>query len=377
MSRDEYNERFAFSVEWYDHGAGLLRKYQLFYYPKEKLIEMFDMKNRRTFLKKTEYPSIQLKDLFLGATVSIYSRQLKVIDYADEYTRNKLGSKREETCAIIKPDAYAHLGKILDAAYSVGLVVAEMRMTKLTKEQSEEFFSNLRGQATFGHTTQFVASDAITAISFVGEDSISKWKALMGPAEPNQWQGAQNTIRGQFGTDEIRNAVYGSENAEQAETDLEFFFGANNKRFAQTAVFDNCSLCLIKPHLVQQGAAGKVIDDILARGFEISAVQLFKEDRPNIEEFFEVYKEVVPEYHEMVVQLLSGPFIGLEIRAEDAVSSFREFTGPSDPEIARTLRPHTLRARFGHDKIRNGVHCTDLPEDGGLEVEYWFRVLQR
>lgn len=377
MSRDEYNERFAFEVEWYDHGAGLLRKYQFFYYPKEKLIEMFDMKNRRTFLKKTEYPSIQLADLFIGATVSVYSRQLKVIGYADEYTRNKLGSKREETCAIIKPDAYAHLGKILDAAHSVGLVVGNMRMTKLTKEQSEEFFSNLRGQATFGHTTQFAASDAITAIQFVGEDSISKWKALMGPSEPNQWQSEQNTIRGQFGTDEIRNAVYGSEDAGQAASDLEFFFGANSKRFAQTAVLDNCSLCIIKPHLVQQGAAGKVIDDILARGFEISAVQLFNEDRPNIEEFFEVYKEVVPEYHEMVVQLLSGPFIGLEIRAEDAVSSFREFTGPSDPEIARTLRPHTLRARFGHDKIRNAIHCTDLPEDGGLEVEYFFRVLQR
>jgi len=78
MSRDEYTERFAFNVEWYDASAMLVRKYQLFYYPKEKLIEMFDLKNRRTFLKKCEYPSIQLSDLYIGATVSIYSRQLKV-----------------------------------------------------------------------------------------------------------------------------------------------------------------------------------------------------------------------------------------------------------------------------------------------------------
>ena len=40
MSRDEYTERFAFNVEWYDASAMLVRKYQLFYYPKEKLIEM-------------------------------------------------------------------------------------------------------------------------------------------------------------------------------------------------------------------------------------------------------------------------------------------------------------------------------------------------
>eukprot|EP00656_Telonema_subtile_P054381 TRINITY_DN811_c0_g1_i3.p1 TRINITY_DN811_c0_g1~~TRINITY_DN811_c0_g1_i3.p1 ORF type:complete len:142 (-),score=44.95 TRINITY_DN811_c0_g1_i3:211-636(-) len=135
--------------------------------------------------------------------------------------------------------------------------------------------------------------------------------------------------------------------------------------------------CIIKPHLVSAGAAGKLLDDILARGFEVSAAQLFKEDRSTIEEFYEVYKQVLPEYQDMVTQLLSGPFIALEVRAEDAVSSFREFSGPNDPEIARTLRPHTLRARYGHDKIRNALHSTDLPEDGSLEVEYFFKVLQK
>ena len=37
-------------------------------------------------------------------------------------------------------------------------------------------------------------------------------------------------------------------------------------------------------------------------------------------------------------------------------------------EIARHLRPRTLRAQFGRTKIENAVHCTDLPEDGLLEV---------
>ena len=46
----------------------------------------------------------------------------------------------------------------------------------------------------------------------------------------------------------------------------------------------------------------------------------------------------------------------------------REFCGPMDPEIARHIRPQTIRAMFGLDKISNAVHCTDLPEDGVLEV---------
>jgi nucleoside-diphosphate kinase len=51
--------------------------------------------------------------------------------------------------------------------------------------------------------------------------------------------------------------------------------------------------------------------------------------------------------------------------------------GPADPEIAKNLRLHTLRARFGIDKAQNAVHCTDLPEDGTLESEYFFSILQK
>jgi len=51
--------------------------------------------------------------------------------------------------------------------------------------------------------------------------------------------------------------------------------------------------------------------------------------------------------------------------------------GPHDPEIAKILKANTIRAKFGIDRIRNAVHCTDLPEDGVLEVEYFFNILQQ
>jgi nucleoside-diphosphate kinase len=79
----------------------------------------------------------------------------------------------------------------------------------------------------------------------------------------------------------------------------------------------------------------------------------------------------------MVDELISGMCVALEIRAQNAPQVFREFCGPTDPEIARTLRPKTLRALFGVDKIRNAIHCTDLPDDALLEVEYFFRILDQ
>ena len=65
------------------------------------------------------------------------------------------------------------------------------------------------------------------------------------------------------------------------------------------------------------------------------------------------------------------------MRQENVVASLRELCGPHDPELAKTVRPKSLRSVFGRSKAKNGVHCTDLPEDGTLEVEYFFNILQK
>lgn len=63
--------------------------------------------------------------------------------------------------------------------------------------------------------------------------------------------------------------------------------------------------------------------------------------------------------------------------SREPVEAFRQLVGPRDPELARVLRPNTLRARFGVSRVRNGIHCTDLVEDGPLEAGYFFNVLQQ
>jgi len=105
-------------------------------------------------------------------------------------------------------------------------------------------------------------------------------------------------------------------------------------------------------------------------------MQMFTLDKPTAEEFFEVYKGVLPEFVGMIEAMTTGPCIVMEVRQENAVQQFRQFVGPMDPEIAKNLRPNTLRAKFGHSRTMNGVHCTDLPEDGQLEVEYFFSIQQ-
>ena len=55
----------------------------------------YDIKNRKTFLKRCRYEDITADMLYIGAVVTIYSRQLKIVDYADEYTSKCLSNKQE------------------------------------------------------------------------------------------------------------------------------------------------------------------------------------------------------------------------------------------------------------------------------------------
>ena len=86
-----------------------------------------------------------------------------------------------------------------------------------------------------------------------------------------------------------------------------------------------------------------MIDAILDAGFEISAMDMFHLTRPVIEEFYEVYKGVLPEYVPLIEHMTNGPMIAQEVRQNDVVTAFREFCGPHDPEIAKHLSEKSLR----------------------------------
>lgn len=372
------DERFVFVTEWYDPNATLMRKYQLLFYPSDNTIEMFDMKNRRVFLKRCKAENIRLEDLYVGSTVNILSRQLKFTEYGDEFTRRSLCEKKERTLGIIKPDAVGKMGQVLDLICQNGFLITQLKMCRLSKNEAFEFYKEHQHRDFFNQLVDFMTSGPVVAFELMGVGAIQKWRQLLGPTDSAQARSQEPlSIRARFGTDNTRNACHGSDSLESAARECEFFFSTTGPHCPNTATFSQCTCAVIKPHAVVDGQAGKIISKILEVGFEISAVQMFHLEKANAEEFYEIYKGVVQEYPKMVDELTAGPCIALEIRAENAPQAFREMVGPADPEIARHLRDRTLRALFGRNKIQNAVHCTDLPEDGLLEVEYFFKILDR
>lgn len=369
-------ERYSFVTEWYDPHAALKREYQLIYYPNDKTCEMVDLKNKRLFLKRSSCNNLQLDNLFLGSVITIQSRQLKIIDFGDEFTRKKLQSKKEKTLGIIKPDCISKMADILSIVLEEGFTLCNMRMVTLNTKEASEFYAEHNGKPFFNKLVKFMSEGPIIAFEMIGENAVSHWRSLLGPTDPSEArQSAPSSIRAKFGTDSTRNACHGSDSITSGHREIEYFFGLQRHGQNTATYAAGNTLGIIKPDAIKLGYTGKILKDIEESGLSVTALALFNVEKANAAEFYEIYKGVVSEYTQMVECLSSGPCIALEITGENAQDAFRKLVGPPDPEIARHLRPHTLRAHYGFTKVENAVHCTDLPDDGILEIEYFFKIL--
>ena len=56
----------------------------------------YDVKQHRKFLKRTKQENLSPKDVYVGNTVNVFSRQMLITCFADEYTRKNLGAKQEK-----------------------------------------------------------------------------------------------------------------------------------------------------------------------------------------------------------------------------------------------------------------------------------------
>ncbi|KAL8594761.1 hypothetical protein ACOMHN_047479 [Nucella lapillus] len=394
------DERFSFIVEWYEELSARVRQFQFFYFSNSKAVEMFDVKNRKLFLRTSvKDTTLGLSDLYVGNSVNICHRLLNIVDYGDDFTRRRLSSKKERTLGLIKPDAVEKLGQVLDKIQQKGFLISRLRMCRLNRDQAMEFYREHLSKPFLNALLDYMTSGPVVAFEIIGENAVGAWREAIGPTDPSEARKqAPTSIRAHYGTDKTYNAVHGSDSAGSAAREIEFFFPSTGPVPPNTATVGNCTCCLIKPSALRAGVAGKIISAITEAGFRVGATQMLTLEKANAEEFLEVYKGVVHEFPALVSELTSGPCLALEITGGNNTApvavAFRELAGPADPEIARHLRPRTLRALFGSDKVKNAVHCTDLPDDGQLEVknavhctdlpddgqlevEYFFRILDR
>ena len=359
-------ERFCFITEYYDNYSTMVRRFQLFYYPKDNTIEIYDMKNKKIFLKRCVVPGVEFKNLYIGNDINIYSRLHKLVEYGDDYTKNYFEEMRSNTFALIKPEGYLNIGKIIDMIYQCEFGISRLKLCKMSQEDAALFCSNIQDKSAFQSEVNYISSDFVVGIDLVKKNAMNEWTTLITNPQESPFPEI-------FGNTNLKKYIHGSINSSDVKRESALIF---NKIVHQPNL-TSCSCLLIKPHIIQEGLAGKIIDIILTEGFEISSMEMIYMDKIQASEFFEVYKGVLPEYSAMVDAIVCGPVIALEVRQNDCVNKLRALVGPHDPDIAKALRPDTIRAKFGQNTIYNAVHCTDLEEDATIEIDYIFNKICR
>ena len=177
-----------------------------------------------------------------------------------------------------------HTGKIIDSIYQNGFIISKLKMSRFNNATANRF---LGGSPNAAEQAAHLTSDVCTGLEIVAENAVQKWNQMIGPADSVQAKlNASSSLRAAYGTNAVQNAVHGSSNNQQKSAEMGMWFSRECKT---SAMFTNCTCAVIKPHAIQSGHAGQIIDAILAEGFEISAMQMFHLDRPTAEEFFEIY----------------------------------------------------------------------------------------
>ena len=131
----------------------------------------------------------------------------------------------ERTLFIIKPDAVArHLtGRILAHVEERGFRLAEARMTRLTREQCQEFYSEHVGKGFFNELVDFMTSGPVLLTCLEREGAVASLREVIGATDPAQ--AAEGTVRKLYAESKGRNSVHASDSPASADREVKLFFG--------------------------------------------------------------------------------------------------------------------------------------------------------
>lgn len=131
---------------------------------------------------------------------------------------------KQRTLSIIKPDATGRnlVGKILNHFEEAGLSIVAAQMMTLTPEQAGEFYIIHKDRPFYGELIDYMCSGRVLVSVLEGEDAVNLNRTLMGATDPAQAEAG--TIRALYAESIAANAVHGSDSAENAATEISFFF---------------------------------------------------------------------------------------------------------------------------------------------------------
>ena len=130
----------------------------------------------------------------------------------------------ERTLSIIKPDAVGKnvIGEIISRFEENNLYLVAGKLVHLSDKMASGFYAEHEGKPFFNDLKKFMTSGPVFVQVLEGENAVQKNRDLMGSTNPKE--AAPGTIRADFANSIDANAVHGSDSAESAKREIEYFF---------------------------------------------------------------------------------------------------------------------------------------------------------
>ena len=133
------------------------------------------------------------------------------------------------TFTMIKPDAVekGYIGGITEKINAAGFRIVAMEMTRLSKNDAQEFYAIHKERPFYGELVEYMTSGPIVAAILEKENAVADFRTLIGATNPDE--AAEGTIRKLYAESIAANAIHGSDSDENAANEGNFFFSPRSK----------------------------------------------------------------------------------------------------------------------------------------------------
>jgi nucleoside-diphosphate kinase len=117
------------------------------------------------------------------------------------------------------------VGTVLSRFEAAGFDVIGCKMTRLAPALLREHYAHVATKPFYPEIETFMSSRPVIMIALQGANVVQRVRDLLGPTDSRK--AAKGTIRGDFGTEMMKNVVHASDSVENGQAELARFFKAD------------------------------------------------------------------------------------------------------------------------------------------------------
>ncbi|MFP4352569.1 MAG: nucleoside-diphosphate kinase [Puniceicoccaceae bacterium] len=132
----------------------------------------------------------------------------------------------EQTLIILKPDCMeaGKAGEVIARFENAGFAIVAAKMARLGADILREHYAHVADKPFFPEIEAFMSSRPVVLLVLRAENAVSRARDLLGPTDSAE--APAGTIRGDLGTDKMKNIAHASDSVENAAVEIDRFFGA-------------------------------------------------------------------------------------------------------------------------------------------------------